>query len=80
MAICCYWYKSSLLIDPCATALTRSDIDEKNLHYARNNIMKNSLQPRIRPLKVKPDSPLFPLDDIGLDRYSLTFDLFIERH
>ena len=80
MAIRCYWYISSLPLDPRAIALTRSDIDEKNLHCARDNIMRNKLQHRIRPFKVRPDGPLFPLDDFGLDRYNLTFDLGIERH
>lgn len=44
------------------------DIDDRNLHYARQNIMKNKLQARIRPFKARSDGPLMPLDELGLDR------------
>lgn len=80
MAICCHWYDSSFSLNPRAIVLRRSDIDERNLRYARDNIAKNKLQSRIRPFKAKPDGPLFPLDEVGLDRYDLIFRLCIERH
>ena len=48
----------------CAT-----DIDEKNLEYARSNIIQNNFKPRIRPLQTKPTDSLIPLDALGLERY-----------
>lgn len=50
------------------------DIDDKNLHYAQENIARNDFQSRIRPLKTKPDGSLIPLAELGLDRYHLTPD------
>lgn len=46
-----------------------ADIDEKNLTFARSNIIQNSLKSRIRPFQTKPNDPLIPLDAIGLERY-----------
>ena len=48
----------------CAT-----DIDEKNLEYARSNVIRNNLKPRIRPLRTKSTDPLIPLDALGFERY-----------
>lgn len=45
-----------------------TDIDEKNMNYAKRNIVQNSLKSRIRPLKTKPNDPLIPLDAFGLKR------------
>ena len=50
------------------------DIDDKNLHVARENIALNNLQSRIRPLKTKPNGSLIPLAELGLDRYDLMPD------
>ena len=46
-----------------------TDIDEKNLTYARSNIIQNNLKSRIRPFQTKPNDALIPLDAISLDRY-----------
>ncbi|KAI4255930.1 MAG: hypothetical protein L6R42_006484 [Xanthoria sp. 1 TBL-2021] len=45
------------------------NIDEKNLSYARQNILANNLKSRIRPLLTKPNDPLIPLDALGLEKY-----------
>ena len=45
------------------------DVDEKNLEYARKNILANSLQTRIRPVKTTSSGPLIPLDTLGINRY-----------
>lgn len=45
-----------------------TDIDEKNMNYAKRNIVQNSLKSRIRPLSTKPNDPLIPLDAFGLER------------
>ena len=72
MAVCCYWYWPSIHLALHVRLLTvHEDIDDKNLHYARENIVKNNFQSRIRPLKTKPDGSLMPLAELGLDRYHL---------
>ncbi len=48
--------------------MTNGDIDEKNMHYAKQNILKNNLKSRIRPLQTKPTDPLIPLKAFGLNR------------
>ena len=45
-----------------------TDIDEKNLTYAKRNIVQNNLKSRIRPLQTKPIDPLIHLDAFGLER------------
>ncbi len=45
-----------------------TDIDEKNLSYARQNILASNLKSRIRPLLTDSNDPLIPLDALGLDR------------
>ncbi|MCJ1249465.1 hypothetical protein MMC30_006689 [Trapelia coarctata] len=49
-----------------------TDIDEKNLEYAKRNIIANGLKNRIRPLKTEPNGPLIPLDAFGLDSIDFT--------
>ncbi|KAL8665684.1 MAG: hypothetical protein Q9202_001994 [Teloschistes flavicans] len=49
------------------------DIDPKNHHFATQNIARNNLTSRIRPLLTKPDGPLIPLDALGIE--SLDFQL-----
>ena len=44
------------------------DIDDKNLDYARRNIVANDLRSRIRLLQTDPKGPLIPLDTLGVDR------------
>ncbi|KAM5470311.1 putative 23S rRNA (adenine(1618)-N(6))-methyltransferase [Microsporum ferrugineum] len=39
-----------------------TDIDEKNLIYARENVLRNNLQSRIQVVESTPDGPLIPLD------------------
>lgn len=43
------------------------DIDEKSLGYAKKNVQANGLESRIRLLKRKPEDPLIPLEELGLD-------------
>ena len=45
------------------------DIDEKNLTYARSNVIQNNLKSRVRPYQTKLDDPLIPLNTIGLERH-----------
>ena len=45
-----------------------TDIDEKNMTYAKRNIVQNNLKSRIRPLQTKPTDPLIPLDAFDLER------------
>lgn len=60
-------------INPARSQGTRvnfaTDIDEKNIEYARSNIIRNNLKPRIRPLLTKSTDSLIPLDALGLERY-----------
>jgi 23S rRNA (adenine1618-N6)-methyltransferase len=43
------------------------DIDEKNLVYAKKNVKLNDLETRIKVVSRKPDDPLIPLDDLGIE-------------
>ena len=45
------------------------DIDDKNMQYARRNIIHNNLKSRIRPLQTTTKSPLIPLDALGIERW-----------
>ena len=47
--------------------ISRTDIDEKSLQYAKQNIIRNDLKPRIRPLLASPEDPLIPLERLGLE-------------
>ncbi|KAL8996206.1 MAG: hypothetical protein Q9169_004228 [Polycauliona sp. 2 TL-2023] len=49
-----------------------TDIDEKNLSYARQNIQANHLESRIRPLLTSSSDPLIPLDALCLDNITFT--------
>ena len=44
------------------------DIDEKNMTYAKRNILQNNLRSRIRPLLTKPNDQLVPIDALSLER------------
>ena len=44
------------------------DIDERNLNFAKRNIVENNLKSRIRPLSTQPSGPLVPLDTLGINR------------
>ena len=44
------------------------DTDEKNMTYAKRNILQNNLQSRIRPLLTKPHDQLVPIDAFGLEK------------
>jgi 23S rRNA (adenine1618-N6)-methyltransferase len=46
-----------------------SDIDEKSLKFARQNVQKNGLQSRIKLLKTQFSDPLLPLDKVGFEKY-----------
>ncbi|KAL2037556.1 hypothetical protein N7G274_009668 [Stereocaulon virgatum] len=64
-----------------------TDIDEKNLTYARSNISQNNLKLRVRPYQTNYNEPLIPLDAIHLESidfcmcnppfYSSTADLLL---
>ena len=57
------------------------DIDEKNLTYARSNIIQNNLKSRIRPFQTKPNDALIPLDAIGLERHvPKVVVIFVDLH
>ncbi|AEO67248.1 uncharacterized protein THITE_2116145 [Thermothielavioides terrestris NRRL 8126] len=43
-----------------------TDIDAQNLDYAKRNIQLNGLEDRIRLLERKPEDPLVPLDESGV--------------
>ncbi|OJD26275.1 hypothetical protein ACJ73_02347 [Blastomyces percursus] len=43
-----------------------TDIDAKNLKYARDNVRRNKLDSRIQIVESAPSKPLIPLGDIGL--------------
>ena len=45
-----------------------SDIDEKNLDFAKRNISQNGLTTRVRPLLTTTANPLFPLDAFKFER------------
>ncbi|KAL9103040.1 MAG: hypothetical protein Q9163_001870 [Psora crenata] len=49
-----------------------TDIDPKNLEYAKRNVLQNKLETRIRPVQTKPTNPLIPLDTLGLGRIDFT--------
>ena len=68
MEICCYRYYDFARSQECCINYA-TDVDEKNLEYARSNIIRNKLKPRIRPLLTKPTDSLIPLDALGLERY-----------
>ncbi|MCJ1223790.1 hypothetical protein MMC12_000433 [Toensbergia leucococca] len=49
-----------------------TDIDDKNMQYARRNIIHNNLKSRIRPLQTTTKSPLIPLDALGIESIDFT--------
>ncbi|KUJ16479.1 DUF890 domain protein [Mollisia scopiformis] len=44
-----------------------TDIDDKSLQFARQNVLENELQSRIKLLKTQPSDPLLPLDKMGFE-------------
>ena len=50
----------------------QSDIDGKNLNYAKRNVDANNLSSRIRLLKTDHDGPLLPLDRLGIEHADFT--------
>ena len=51
----------------------RLQVDEKNLHHAQDNILRNKLQARTRPFKATPDDgPIMP-DALGLEKQRLLY-------
>ena len=52
----------------CSCTECNTDIDEKNMIFAKRNILQNNLKSRIHPLNTKPNDPLVPLDAFGLER------------
>ncbi|KAI9819314.1 MAG: hypothetical protein M1832_004019 [Thelocarpon impressellum] len=49
-----------------------TDVDEKSLQYARENIARNGLETRVKLVRSEPDSPLIPLDLLGLESIDFT--------
>ncbi|KAL2002202.1 hypothetical protein VTN02DRAFT_425 [Thermoascus thermophilus] len=50
-----------------------TDIDDKNIQFAQNNVSKNGLESRISVIKTEPSAPLIPLDTrISLERLDFT--------
>ncbi|KAI9715566.1 MAG: hypothetical protein M1812_005870 [Candelaria pacifica] len=49
-----------------------TDIDDKSLQYARENIARNDFKSRIRLLKTTPEGPLIPLKALGLESIDFT--------
>ena len=70
MEIRCYWYIAAFLpIQWLLFVVDRVlDIDEKNMTYAKRNILQNNFKSRIRPLLTKPNDQLVPIDAFGLER------------
>ena len=50
--------------------LMRTDIDQRNLHFAKRNLAKNGFEKKVRLLETSSDGPLIPLDALGLERYA----------
>ncbi|KAL5325802.1 hypothetical protein ACEPPN_006935 [Leptodophora sp. 'Broadleaf-Isolate-01'] len=44
-----------------------TDIDDKSLQFAKQNVKDNNLQNRIKLLQTQPDDPLLPLDKMGFE-------------
>ncbi|PVH88060.1 DUF890 domain protein [Cadophora sp. DSE1049] len=44
-----------------------TDIDEKSLQFAKQNVQDNGLQSRIKLLQSQPEEPLLPLDKMGFE-------------
>ena len=70
MEIRCYWYIAAfLLIQWLLCVVDRVlDIDEKNMTYAKRNILQNNFKSRVRPLLTKPNDQLVPIDAFSLER------------
>lgn len=52
--------------------LVGTDIDDKSLEYARQNVSTNHLGDRISIIKTEPQSPLIPFQALGLDHLNFT--------
>lgn len=44
-----------------------TDVDDKSLTFARKNVELNGLQGRIKVVPRRPEEPLVPLDELGID-------------
>ncbi|KAH7382777.1 DUF890 domain protein [Cadophora sp. MPI-SDFR-AT-0126] len=44
-----------------------SDIDEKSLQFAKQNVQDNGLQGKIKLLQTQPEEPILPLDKMGFE-------------
>lgn len=51
------------------STLTSLDVDEKSLHFARQNVIANNMQNRIKIFGSQKSDPLLPLDAMGLGEY-----------
>ncbi|MCJ1478096.1 hypothetical protein MMC13_006771 [Lambiella insularis] len=53
-------------------AETSPEVDQKNVEYAKRNILANNLKSRIRPLKTASDDPLISLGTFGFESIDFT--------
>ncbi|CAL3971403.1 unnamed protein product [Diplocarpon coronariae] len=44
-----------------------TDVDDKSFGFAKQNVLANGLQSRIKLLQTQPDGPLLPLDKMGFE-------------
>ena len=77
MGIRSHWYEA--LVSNINMLILPSDIDEKNLTYARQNIEHNALGSRIRVFRTERFGSLLPLDELGLLSY-ISFRTLIWRY
>ena len=55
----------------------KTDVDEKNLQFARANVGRNGFEKRVRLMKTEGEGALLPLDTLGFDRYGLISSLLV---
>jgi 23S rRNA A1618 N6-methylase RlmF len=51
------------------------DIDEKNIKFAKQNVLANDLKAKIRLMQMKADDHLIPFDMLGIERWDISFML-----
>ncbi|RAL61080.1 hypothetical protein DID88_010421 [Monilinia fructigena] len=51
---------------------TGTDVDDRSISFARQNVQSNGLQSRVQLIQTKPQGPLIPLDEISVDSLDFT--------
>jgi 23S rRNA (adenine1618-N6)-methyltransferase len=46
-----------------------SDVDEKSMQFAKQNVNSNGMQKRVKLLQTQKSDRLLPLDTMGFDKY-----------